>query len=228
MASKSKTTEKNGVVEEETVKKPRNTRYQKLKTFIENAINKIENGEEAKALDVLKKALALADGTGGKREPNQYNLFVADNMKDVMDKLRADNPDTTQKDCMSVIGEMWNKHKAKMNIKDAPKKTPKTKATDPKKNKAKKEDEEEDLESDSSEEEKEEEKINKGGKNKPNGKKKPLGNKTKTRKEEEEDEEEEKKINNKGNSKPKTGGKKKVAKEEEEEEEEEEEDEDDK
>lgn len=73
------------------------------------------------SLDELKKLLSTSYKTAGKRskgtkgdntekrEPSKYNLFV----KDEMLRLKAEHPDKSNKEIMSMAAALWKESKAK-------------------------------------------------------------------------------------------------------------------
>lgn len=83
-----------------------------------DAFNTAVDVNQDYSLDELKKLLSTAYKTAGKRskgdntekrEPSKYNLFV----KDEMLRLKAEHPDKSNKEIMSMAAALWKESKAK-------------------------------------------------------------------------------------------------------------------
>ena len=80
---------------------------------------KIDTAKDDYTLDELKKLLTESfkesktkkrNTTGEKKEPSKYNIFI----KEEIQRIRVENPNTDNKQLMSIAASRWKEHKEKI------------------------------------------------------------------------------------------------------------------
>lgn len=80
---------------------------------------KVDVAKDDYTLDELKKLLTESfkesktkkrNTTGEKKEPSKYNIFI----KEEIQRIRSENPNTDNKQLMSIAASRWKEHKEKV------------------------------------------------------------------------------------------------------------------
>lgn len=80
---------------------------------------KVDVAKDDYTLDELKKLLTESfkesktkkrNTTGEKKEPSKYNIFI----KEEIQRIRVENPNTDNKQLMSIAASRWKEHKEKI------------------------------------------------------------------------------------------------------------------
>ena len=94
--------------------------YPKMTSKIITAFTtKVDIAKDDYTLDELKKLLTESfkesktkkrNTTGEKKEPSKYNIFI----KEEIQRIRTENPNTDNKQLMSIAASRWKEHKEKI------------------------------------------------------------------------------------------------------------------